>query len=659
MALGSTTWLQAVPVVAVAVALLVLPGAVAARVAGLRWATALGTGTVLTTTALTLGGIAAAELGVDWGVAPLAASLLVLVAACAVVGLVLRTRPEPLPAHADGSPWSLLAGTALALVVAVLVVAPATGRPTAFPQSPDTIYHLGTIQWMVEGSTISSLDAGGFASLSGTGFYPAAFHGVGATVAMLTGASPVVAASSVALALAGVVWPLGLLVLARRLFGSGWATTTCAALASMAFAAFPFWLMGYGVLWPNLYGQALVPALLALLLAAVDGPTRTRSLLLVLAGLPGLGLAHPNAFIAFVLVGTLVVVAALLHRAGSLWRTRRGASLVSGVAALAVVGALSGGWFVATSVATSMRESNPPGPEMGTGKGIVDALFLGPRELAPLWVAGVVVVLGLIVLVVRRRHLWVVVAHLGVAGLYLAIALVDSPGTRVFTWPWYNNGPRLGALMVLTAVLLTTAALTTATTMLGQLLGQLLDRRAPATGERPSGARSVAAATAVVAVVFAAATAGVDVGASRASLRPFFAAPAEESWASEADLRALRTLGSEVPEGSVVAANPWQGGSYLYLTSDRELLFPTEKAWTEGDRALLGADLDRAAEDPAVCEAARRQKVGYVLTGGSSMTDSRAQERRYAGVDGVTDAAGFTLVDRSGDYALYRLDACG
>lgn len=413
MALGSTTWLQAAPVVALAALLLVVPGALGARLTGLRWATALGVGPLLGTTAIAGGGIVAALLGIRWGVWPLAASLAAVVAACAVVGLVLRSRPEPTGSdRGDGSPWSLLVGVGLALLVSLLVVVPLTVRPTAFPQSPDTIYHLGTIQWMLEGRTTSSLDAGGFASLTGTGFYPAVFHAVAATVALLTGATPVVAASSVALALAGVVWPLGLLVLARRLFGSGWTPTVCAALASVAFAAFPFWLMGYGVLWPNLYGQALLPASLALLLVVVDGPVRARSLLVGLVALPGLAIAHPNALISFVLIGTVVVVAALLRRGWRLRSTRRLAGAGSVLAALLVLGALAALWVPATLLSAGMRESNPSGPEMTTHEGVVDALFLAPRELLPLWVAGGVVLAGLVFLVARRRHLWLSLIHI-------------------------------------------------------------------------------------------------------------------------------------------------------------------------------------------------------------------------------------------------------
>lgn len=651
MALGTTTWLQAAPVVAVALLLLVLPGALGARLAGLRWPTAVAVGPLLTTSAIALGGIAAGVVRAPWGPLPLAAALAVLLVVCAVVGIALRSRPEP---DEDGGPAPLAVGTLLSALVVTVAVVWATGRPTAFPQSPDTIYHLGTIRWMLDQQDISTLHAGGFASARGTGFYPAAFHGVATTVAQLTGAAPVVATSAVALALSAVVWPLGVLVLARRLLGVGWVPTLVAALTAVAFSGFPYWLMGYGVLWPNLFGQSLLPAALALLLTAVEGPRRARSLVALALALPGLAIAHPNALIAFVLIGTVILVLVLLGVARRLRTTRRVAAVGAALAAVLAVAGLAAVWAAMTLISVGMRASNPEGPEMTVGEGVVDVVFQAPRSAPPAWVAGSLVLVGAVVLLVRRRHLWVVLAHLMVTALYVGVVLVDSPTTRLFTWPWYNNSPRLGALMVLTAALLAAVALTEAVTLLERLVRAGAGSREGSTASP----RTLVAATATVAVVFALATVGLGVGGHRHLLRDYFAVPADESWASEADLRALRTLGAKVPAGEVVAANPWKGGTYLYLTSDRRLLFPTEKAWAEGDRALLGADLDKASEDPAVCAAAGREDVRWVLTGGTSKTASAAQKRRYAGVDDVGAAPGFSLVDRAGDFALYRIDAC-
>lgn len=644
MGLGSTTWLEALPVVLVATVLLVVPGALGARLTGLRWPTALAVGPLLGTTTIALAGVAAATAGVSWGALPLVSGFLLLVGACAIVGRLLRSRPE---VGDDGSLWSLLVGGTVSAVVVALVVLPVSGRPTTFPQSPDTIFHLGTIQWMLERGDVSTLHAGGFAASGAGGFYPAAFHAVAATVAQLTGSTPVVAASATSLVLAAVVWPLGLMLLARRVLGTGWWPTLAASLAAVAFSGYPFWMEGYGVLWPNLYGQALLPGALALLVVVVDGPVRARSALVGTAALPGLAAAHPSALIAFFLLGTLAGVAGLVRGA---WRQRRrNARAAVGLAGAALgvllVAALI--WVGATWVSTAMRASNGPGPEMSVHDGLIDVAFFAPRNLLPVWGVGLAVAVGGLVLLVRRSHVWLVLAHGGVLALYLAITLVDTPHTRWFTWPWYNNSPRLGALMVLTGAVLAAAALTGVT----ELVVAAIRRGRPRTQPTP-------AIAAVVAVAFVAGTAGLGLHSHREALRPFFVTSGRGAWVSKSNLDALRTLGAKVPPGDVVAANPWRGGTYLYLTSDRSLLFPTEKSWTEGDRALLGRKLDEVSNDPEVCTAARRLGVTHVLAGGRSKTGSAYQKRLYEGIDAVPDAPGFTVVGKAGDYTLYRLDAC-
>ncbi|WP_270886421.1 DUF6541 family protein [Pedococcus sp. 5OH_020] len=638
MGLGSTTWWQAAPVVAVAATLLFGPGTAAARVAGHRWQDAVALGPVLTAGALAATGVAAGAGGLAWGAAPLLLGLVILMLGALLVRR-LGGRPE---AQGAGAPWSLVVALCLGAVAVISAVVTVTGSPSAFPQSPDTIYHLGTIRWMLEQHDVSALHAGGFASVDGSGFYPALFHGLAATVAMTTGCSPVVAASTTALVIAAFAWPSAVVLLARRVVGTGWAPTVGAGVASAVFPAFPFWLLGYGVLWPNVFGQALLPAALVLLIDAAQGPGRIRALLLLAIATPGLALAHPNAVFAFGLMGMGVVLGALLRAARRDRRERGGRAVVW--LALAALGpaVLAGGWAALTARSVAMRASNPPGPEMSARDAVVDVLFFGPRDLAPLWVVGVLVLLGAVVLLVGRRGRWLVLAHAGIAVLYFLDTAVDSERTRVLTWPWYNNSPRLAALMTVTAAVLLAAALAAG--------AELVTRRLPRL--------SPPVAPLLVALLLVALTGGLAWGQHRAALGRYFDRPEAESYASDAAIDALRALGRRMPAKAVVAADPWKGGPYLYLASGQRLLFPTEKAWSPGDRALLGRRLDKASSDPTVCEAVRRQKVGWVITGGTTALSSPGQRRRYAGIDAVPGARGFTPVAGAGDYRLWRVGAC-
>lgn len=182
---------------------------------------------------------------------------------------------------------------------------------------------------MVEHQDASFLNAEAFRRSSGPGAYQAAFHTMVATTAQLSGAPVVVSTSSFVLVIAGVAWPLGCVFLARTLFGSDLAVTLSAGVVSVAFSAYPFTLMGYGVLWPNLFGLTLLPAALALLAVVMSAAhrqsppltSRLRAMLLLLATLPGLAVAHPNALVTDLLFGYLMAAGIILDKA---WEMRRG-----------------------------------------------------------------------------------------------------------------------------------------------------------------------------------------------------------------------------------------------------------------------------------------------------------------------------------------------
>ncbi len=640
--IADTGWLEALPAIAVAVLVLFVPGVVAALLLRCRPATALGVGPALSVTAISLGGVAAALAGIGWSVGTLTLVVAALWVLAGLAGLVRRLRPsEP----AD-SLWPMLVGAALALAAVAVVLVPISGTADGFPQHPDTVFHLSATRWMLEQGDISALHAAGYASQSGTGFYPAAFHGVAATVAQLSGATVVTSVSATALVSAGLVWPVGLMLLARRVLGPGVAVTVTAALASVAFSAFPYWFLGYGVLWPNLLGQALLPALLATVVALVWGPDRWSAAVLLALGLPGLALAHPNAFIALALLSLVIGVVALATLA---WQQRRrplrSAAALGGIAL--GLGAAAVVWALATTRADAMRASNPPGPEMPWSEALLDVLLFAPRAATYQWVPAVLVVCGAVVLAVRhRRSLWVLAGFLFAAGLYLCTTAVDTQATRLLTWPWYNNPPRLAALMVVPAALLATAALAAAV----EGVRSLAARR-----RRRMGA---AAATAVVCAAYLVVSLGGDVRAHQGLLDNYFDENAKSAWVTDDELDALRAIGRLLPADAVVAANPWNGGSYLYLVSGRRLLFPSEKAMTEGDLELLGRRLDDIGTDPKVCAAARRHDVTFVMTGGQPSDSTARRQRMYAGLETVSLSPAFEYVGGSGPYRLFRVTAC-
>ncbi len=77
------------------------------------------------------------------------------------------------------------------------------------------------------------------------------------------------------------------------------------------------------------------------------------------------------------------------------------------------------------------------------------------------------------------------------------------------------------------------------------------------------------------------------------------------------------------------------------------------------DRKLIGTSLTLVESLTAVCSAAARHRVDYVLTGGSmhiwGVLDHTAE---YAGVDATARNPHFEVVAQSGPYTLRRVPEC-
>lgn len=642
---GTTSWREAIPVFVVAVALLFVPGTLAALAARVRPLAATALGPVLTTTFLIVSGVVCGALGIRWTVPVLVVTLAGCVVIAGAVGRLVSRREAP---QEDGPLLATAVGVVAALVIFLVAMRKEITTPEAIPQHPDTIFHLGAAQWMLEHGDISVLHAGGFATPRGTGFYPAAFHDFTASIALLTGSSVVVATSVFVIAVAAVAWPLGCVGLALSVLGRRASVAVATAIASVCFTGYPYFLMGFGVLWPNLFGQALLPAALLLVISVagslarkpyVAAPRRLAMVLLALA-LPGVALAHPNAFVSLCVFVALIAIGRLFVAARrSYGHSRKGLLLNGGLAVGIVVAAVAG---LALRPA-NMFATGAAGPEASEARALHDLVLFAPRHTKDLTVLAALVFIGALILLIRHRGArWVVFGLSVFLALFWLNVAVDSPTIRYFTWPWYNNAVRIQAVAILPAALAAAASLVFA----GDLAARHVRR-----------AHVGLATTSALLVVFLVATQGY-VGEHAHILHRYFHPQPADSWVSDTELRSLRTLSQHVPPDGVVAANPWNGGTYLYVVSGRTLLVPTEKANTSPDRQLLSLHLDEVGTNPAVCAAAERERVEWAITGGQPFSWVRGRQKLYAGIDHVGRSPAWKQVASSAPYTLYERVAC-
>ncbi|MCB0923962.1 MAG: hypothetical protein KDB50_05355 [Mycobacterium sp.] len=249
----------------VAVLLLTLPGAIVARVGGLRTTAALAVGPVLTYGVVGAAIVPFGALGVRWNTAAAAAALAgVTVLAGVLRHLLVRRKP----AETGGSPGpELVVAAGLALGALAIAVAAWRGLPNwqSVPSTWDAVWHANTVRWILDTGQASPTHMGELRNVETQTplYYPSAFHALAAILAQLIGAAPTTAYTLSSLASAVWLFPLsaGLLtwhVLTGR--ASRWRTAASAGTAAVlaaSFTAVPYVEFGTASM-PNLTAYGLV-----------------------------------------------------------------------------------------------------------------------------------------------------------------------------------------------------------------------------------------------------------------------------------------------------------------------------------------------------------------------------------------------------------------
>jgi hypothetical protein len=642
------SWLEAIPVILVSAVVLVLPGYVIARALSLRGLWAWGVAAPASVSAIVLASLGAGLLGIPWSVLP------VLIATLALAGIALvvaRFGREPRAARIVRIRWrrtaAVVGAFALAAIVFGIQIALVVGSPENISQTFDNVFHLNAARYILDTENASPMSVGGMTSAPGvTAFYPAAWHAVVALVVQLTGATIMVATNAVAIATAAVVWPATVVLLTVVLFGKRLSVVLSAVLLSGLLPAFPLMMIDYGVLYPYLLGVSLVPAGLAAVIQLVrlDGDSDVipnATLVLVILGLiPGIAVAHPGALVAWILLGMIVVSIAFIGFLRTRPERRRliFTSIAFGVLAVASIAA----WRVLRPPA----EARGWPTEQTISQALGQALTLSPRyELIPLLVA-VLFIVGVIVAARRRRRSDVValVLMLAVITLYVvASALSLHPLRDLITAAWYNNAPRLAALLPIIAIPI--AAVGTAAVVAKV---RAVMRQSPVR-------RSVVVGSAAVAVVLVGGQAMAMAQAMQTASAAY--AYTETSPLVSTDERdLLERLADEVPDDALIIGSPWTGTGMAYAFADREVVMPHILMGVSPDEQEIMDELSRSGSAGEVCEAVERSGVDYVLDFGTQ--EIHGAEHAYRGLERLARSDLLTMIDSEGDAVLYQITGC-
>jgi hypothetical protein len=659
------TWLPAAPHVAVALLVLLLPGALVLWAAGAPLRRALAYAPAPSAGLVGLTAVGGGLLGLPFGVPLVAAATGAAAGALVLLRLALRRwRRSPAPAPVADRPAragtpSLVAAVGLAAVLLGLRLAGALGGPDRISQTFDAVFHLNTTRYIVESGNGSSLGIAGWAT-GGGGFYPAVWHDIAALVAF--DGDVVTATQALGLAVGAVVWPLSVLTLVHRLVGPRPVVLLGTAAVLGGLGIFPARMLDFGVLYPFLLGIAALPALVTMTVLATARPEQRgdfRGLSLWLGiglGVVGLALAHAGVLVAFGLVVVPLALVWTARTASAWWRRGHRVLTAAALVGTAVVGLAALRVVDRSATLAQMRTTN--WPPQGTGAQAVGSwLMASPHQFPVPWAFTALVLAGIAVALSTRGLRWLPAAHACLALPFVMAAGIDTDLSQRITGFWYSDSARLGALLPVTAVPLAAVALAWLATQVVRRSEPLLARSVPSPRRRVVAWAAVAATIAGLVVVTTDRANQVmydaldDKYAVRDRAAPGTLLSAEE-W------RLLERLPELLPPGARVAANPWDGSGLAYAVAGVEVLVPQLGARPAGDAQVVAEGLGRAAADPQVCAALEELGIRYALDFGDPLWPDR-RARAYPGLDRLFSSPAVRLVESEGDARLYEVTACG
>lgn len=643
------SWAELLPPMLVACALLCV-GVPITLAAGARGFNAIALGLGASLGVIGAASVIAPMLGMSWSVLPvvLVAVILTLIA-FGLRRLSVSRRHAPAATDTEQSRPSMLvpvlAGWIGGGVILTGFLVVALGGPDHPNQLFDAVFHLNATRFVIETGSASPFDMTLAIPEATSTFYPTVWHALTALTAQLTGIGVVPATNAVTIAVVAFVWPAAVMFLTMCLWPRQRMAVALAGVFSAGFALFPLGFLSWGVLYPNLLSTVAVPIALGAAVVMLNRAPRDRmsallSVLVFVLVLGGVSLAHPSGVFAVIVLGAPLALSTLI----GLFQRAHHVLARTGIVALAF--ALIGAALLLWRYARPSDTKWLPFESIAHSSG--EALWLAPigRPLAVVLAA--LAIVGVIV-ELKRRRFWVVGAHTLAIALFVVAASASRESLRTFiVGVWYNDTTRVAALLAIIGIPLAAAG--------GNALWAVVARQPFATRMRGS------ISYVLIALVFFGLLAAGSQVRTTSMVVPFLR---DETYAfnensfivSPDEVELFDDVASLVPEGELIAGNPWSGASLVYAYTGNPALLPHLLGRYGDDRALVARELSTGSA--AACAAAERIDLHYVLDFGDRYVISgRGDHVKYAGLNDLDSSPVLTPVAHEGDAALYEITGC-
>lgn len=563
----------------------------------------------------------------------------------------------------------------------ILFLKPMDGAD-AFMQAFDNVSHLGTIRGALDSGMMDPVGKIGYYSAmddasrpfaASFSFYPEMWHMLVAMVVPLAGDSIPVGINAVNCAFSFVVAPMGVCTLLFQLFGADRRKLLLGAFGCIVFEAYPWGMLVYGPLYPNLAAFALVPGCVALfLLLCSEKPVgrakRVAAAAFFAAGLLAGAVIQPNAIFA---VGVLLAPYCVwkASRLPLCWR-RTGAGAVGWRIAFALVASIviCSLWVLAFNLPALYAVVHNNWPSISSVKRtLFDAALLGLMKHPAQPVVALFVFVGVARTLRHRKYLWLSAAYGLCLVMYFFCAATDGFWDTLLTGFWYSDQYRIAAMVALAGVPLFAYGLDGA---LGAVKRLAVRRDASRRAARFAWPGTVAAVA--LAIIFCPTiTLGNhewDTAFGSFSGRVSYLynphAFRHLSWEEHAFAEEAQAI---VGDTGLIANEPFDGSVYLFGPDGMPVYYKSLRGFggdgESADSALIREHINELATNPDVQAAVRNTGIRYVLQLDKDNAEKQPgrhggyKEEQWAGIASVDDdTPGFTPVLSEGDMRLYKID---
>lgn len=678
----NSLWVPLLGSFGLGVVIMLVPGLMIAVAVRQRGMNALGLAPALSIASIALSAMIFPRFGLGWALyqpfvfaAVVAVLGWVLCRVAARVGVLDALPPLGVAAGADSGQvvdrggWfsrGALAGYAAVALGAVLIISNLTNTiidPQWYSQLFDNNFHANAIRYISQTHNASSLSIAGMTSGDApAAFYPAAWHDFVSLLFVSKGWLSVAAAANVAtLVVAGVAWPASAVYMVRSIFRLGGVATVGVGALTAAYTAFPFLLLAWGVLYPNLLGIAILPAGVGLVaqlfrLVQVRRVELFPNLFLGVLVALGVAVAHPNAAMTL-MVFTLPLL--LMRMWGQLVAARscavpRASLVVQCVIFVLYLAFLAVAWL---RLRPDLEATETWPPKSQNAGPVGEALLNGFIGREAQWTVSILALIGVWYLL-RNRSVarWLVLNWAVAIFFYVLIRAATKEGGRYF-WVgvWYSDSYRIAAVMPVFSLPLAALGLYAVVQYLRGFIPRVV-QKLPALGRAL--ANPLTGGVPVLALL-------IFLTQSSSSLATMFKDvnyefyPTEQSVTlSPQEMDVLNQIPRIVPESDTIITRAIDGSSLAYAVTGYQV---TSKHifedYTE-DIRYINKHLNEASRNPKVCDIVRDKHLYYYLHFDGPQVNGNTSDYGFEGLRNLQEKGIAKLVYVNGGAKLYRVTAC-